>query len=178
MYKKPSELDLALLYQGDVIDNFPLLVIKHELSFLRQSGSDFNVMPAGEIAFSGSPEEFVAAKARKSRVMLLSQTCDLQQREFVMVAPIYSMADLESKGALKDGMDGLIRKRRVNYWFYLPALAGVMEESLVDFQHMHYISRSFAEDFKTTKLLSLSDWGNHHLGWALGAFFGRPVEKK
>jgi hypothetical protein len=28
------------------------------------------------------------------------------------------------------------------------------------------------------KNLGLSDWGRHHLGWALGDFFGRPIESK
>jgi hypothetical protein len=81
---------------------------------------------------------------------------------------------IESKGYSDDYVDS-IKGKKTNYWFYLPAYNN-FPESLVDFQTISYVSRLDLEQYKNSRILSLSALGRHNLGWALSVYFSRPVD--
>ncbi len=109
--------------------------------------------------------------------MILSQSCDAQRRENIVLAPIFSFTELSNKGIKTDTLSS-IKLRKTNYWFYLPALEGVVEDSVVDLQQIRSFPRETIESLKRTKIISLSDWGRHHLAWAIVNFFGRPTQDR
>lgn len=146
------------LFQGDIVNDFPFVILKD--------------VAAGEFNEQGEAE--FPLKAKLSRVILLSQTCDLQQRQYVIVCPVYPLASV----SLNSNNVTLVKKRRMYQWFYLPKVDGVIEDSLADFQSIYYVPQTLVNQYKEKRLLSLSDWGRHHLGWALSAYFGRPIESK
>jgi hypothetical protein len=107
-------------------------------------------------------------------IILISQTCDAQRRENILVAPIFTFSEMEGRGVKPDTLKD-VRLRRINYWFYLPPLDGVLEESLVDLQQIKFSSRIDIDNRKSTKIITLNDWGRHHLAWSISNFFGRPT---
>lgn len=143
MYVPVSNTTGNLLYQGDLVKNFPFLFVD---------------------AVEGRKE---AAET----VILLSQSCDLQRRERVIIAPVFSFERMN----LAEGKKSSIRGRQYNYWFYLPKFGDVLEESIVDFQMLTHVPRASVENYKHERILSFSDWGRHHLAWSLSDYFGRPV---
>ena len=159
MYVPVSSLDLTLLYQGDLIKDFPFLIFKKETL----SGK-----------FDSAEEVKLEVPAKLNTVIVLSQTCDVQNRENILVCPVYEMQVFSFN---RDEIES-IKKRKTGYWFYLPKLEGTIEDSVADFQTIYYVPRDFLESYKSKKFLALSDWGRHHLGWALSNYFGRPIEEK
>lgn len=174
MYLRPEESKPDLLYQGDVLKDFPFLVFEQDLKILRKIDGQFQLVTPDNSYVDG--EEKVGLIAKLERVILLSQTCDIEHRSHVVVAPVYSFTKIEG---LPGGQAGLVKKRKgMNFFFYLPEYTGIIEESYADFQLIHYVPKSFIEKYRSNKILSMSDWGRHHLGWALANYFGRPIEKK
>jgi len=175
MYVLGNETDTNNLYQGDIIKDFPFFFIKEDFS-VYQAGSTTKI---DSLKIDEIPAEAGALVPYKiSRVIILSHTCDAQRREQVIIAPIHKIKDYENEGILNKNKIDSIKKRKIFYWFYLPAVESLLDESLVDFQSIMYIPRIFLERFKSKKMLSMSDWGRHHLGWALNNYFGRPIEDK
>ena len=159
MYVEKNELSTEILYQGDLIKDFPFLIFDKEEPIEN---------------FTQDGETKLNINAKLSLVMILSQTCDVQRRKNIIICPVYKVKDFEfSKDELIK-----IKKRRTGYWFYLPEIEGVLEESIADFQTIFYASRKLIENYKSNKIATLSDWGRHHLGWALSGYFGRPIESK
>jgi len=174
MYVSKDDLNFDIFYQGDVVKDFPFFIFDN-FSFVEKT--DNNLYKKSENT-KLEEESLILAKAKIGNIIILSQTCDIQQRENVIIAPIYPIKPFEDNGILTNGQSGLIKKRRIAYWFYMPKLEGVIEDSLVDFQTIIYIPTKFLNDFKNNKILTMSDWGRHHLGWGLSNYFGRPIEDK
>lgn len=177
MYIRPEDLNFDIMYQGDVLKNFPFFIFQNDLRGLKQSDKK-GVFELKEQETFENGEAVLAISSKLNYIIILSQTCDLQERENVIIAPVYSIKEYEDNGTLKGGKAGLIKKRKINYWFYLPEIEGVFEGSFADFQTMYYVPRKILENYKKNKILTLSDWGRHHLGWALSNYFGRPIEDK
>jgi hypothetical protein len=179
MYVKRQDLNFDILYQGDVVKDFPFFIFEDNLKILKnlKKPNVYDTAKTNEGTFDKG-EELVMIKAKLNNIIILSQTCDIQERENIIIAPVYSIKSLEGSGVLTGGRLGLIRKRKINYWFYLPKLEKAIEDSLTDFQTIYYIPRTFLEKYKNNKILTMSDWGRHHLGWALSNYFGRPIEDK
>src|SRR3989339_1118237 len=178
MYLKPSEIVLDTLYQGDVMRGVPFLIFDKIVYLKKNSESSFGIVEKNDHNCDNKGESFIAVKSRLNSVIIVSQTCDIQKMETVMVAPIYSIKSFEDNGVLKDGKSGLIKKRKTFHWFYLPEFEGLIEDSFADFTSMHYIHKSILLERMSNKILTLSDWGRHHLDFSLGNFFCRPIEDK
>jgi hypothetical protein len=177
MYVRPEDLNFDIMYQGDVLKDFPFFIFQEDLRGLKQSEKKGFYEVKEKETFEDN-EAILAVNSKLNHVIILSQTCDLQERENVIIAPIYSIREFEDNGVLTGGKSGLIKKRKINYWFYLPEVEGLLGSSFADFQTMHYVPKKMLENYKKNKILTLSDWGRHHLGWALSNYFGRPIEDK
>ncbi len=96
-----------------------------------------------------TPDELVLAKATKRTVMVITQTCDLERRNFVQVAPVYHARSLsESKQAS-------LEKSEVNYLFYLPiSQPGLSEKSFADLSQITSVHGSYIREAKLAKRLS------------------------
>jgi len=180
MYVYPVDND-SPFFQGDIVDNFPLFLVDISgFNILKQdskAGSKYVVEKSKQLPLNDTEDSLLAVETRRQKVIILTQTCDIQQRDTIVFAPVYSISEAISEGRMSEKQATGLRHRKVDYWFYLPELEGVIEESYIDFQIMHYIPKDIIMNNLEKRFLSLSHWGRHHLGWALSVFFGRPIKQ-
>jgi crotonobetainyl-CoA:carnitine CoA-transferase CaiB-like acyl-CoA transferase len=118
------------LVQGDLIDGCPLFILENA----RRSAETEAV-----------PKRWV------TRVVALTQACDLAQAKStrVVVAPVYTAAQLVDQGVLKaSSIRDQVRRGLVYGWYFLPAASTPMEfpESIVNLRELHTVSRSILEE--------------------------------
>ncbi len=179
MYVKPEDLRFDILYQGDVLKSIPFFIFKEQMNILKnlEKANTYEIEAANEKSFENE-DILSAVNTKTSNIIILSQTCDVQDKENIIIAPIYPIKLFEDNKILTKEKAKQIRDRKYNYWFYLPKLEGIIEDSIADFQFIQYIPKLFLEKYKNNKIVTMSDWGRHHLGWALGNYFGRPIKDK
>ncbi len=164
MYIPSHELDRGKFYQGDVVKDFPFFVLSNledQLSIL-----------------TNTREGTLEIKSKLIDVMILSQTCDIQRRDQIIIAPIVPMQPSIDNGDLGVNILNNIKNRKINYLFYLPESPGIIPDSYCNFQLIYYVSPLLLNNFINNKITSLSDWGRHHLSWSLSNYFGRPILSK
>jgi hypothetical protein len=181
--------DKTSLYQGDVLDDIPLIFIPDKISkwlVLRpdpkSAMTDIDEVLGGRIpkwfraqaegstkdAWTfGKKEEFVAAKARKMRVIIVTQTCDLAQRSTFQVAPVYSAGVLGPKD--KENL----QLNEFYYMFFLPARPpAIAEDSYVDFSEIQSVPRTY---FKADSVVvRFSEATRREFQAQVAEYFGRP----
>jgi len=168
-------------YQGDIIDDFPLFIFTEDFNLLDESEPKDNFKIRKVETISTNPKKIIGAfPVELSRVIILSQTCDIKNNNTVIVAPVYSLSAVIADGLLSEPNTKLVSKRRgaMKDWFYLPAIEGVIGESFVDFQKIHYSPKKIFEQYREKRVIALSDWGIHLFSWAISDYFGRPIEDK
>lgn len=181
MYVFPVDNSNAVFYQGDIIDNFPFFVVDSEnfnVLETEPTSKKYKIKKLKSLPLEETTDHLIAIDARRQRVMILSQSCDIQQRGTIIFAPVFEISKAISEGRMTDNQASSLRNRKVDYWFYLPRQEGVIEESYIDFQIIHYVPKTLIIKNLQNRVLALSDWGRHHLGWALSDFFGRPIKSK
>jgi len=184
MYVYPVDNTNPVFYQGDIIDKFPFFVVDSEsfnvleVDENRTSGKSFQIKKIKSLGGDRTGDCLIAIDARKQKVIILSQTCDIQQRETIIFAPVFEISQAIDSGRMTVGQSASLRSRKIDYWFYLPKQEPIFEESYIDFQLINYIPKSLILDNLNNRVLALSDWGRHHLGWALANFLGRPIKSK
>ena len=177
------------LLQGDIIKEYPFCYFprKNEYIIVEQSGSGLSLNQLNsEFHYSndrGSEEQLIV-NSRLTNIMLLSQSCDMQSREIIIIAPVYTVEffseNLAREGNTEEQIRGKILtlknikfERQFGYYYYLPASDDFLE-SYVDFNFIQSIPRdNISID---NRALSLSDHSRHWLAYKLNNFFGRPVE--
>ena len=114
--------------QGDVVDGCPILQVA---------------------LFDPETPEAPKVACSLSRVVTLTQTCDLAQRrtQRVTVAVVHNAQELVDRKIVKAAdVRGPIRAGRVFGWYFLPASADFdLEESIVDFRQVHTIPMNVLE---------------------------------
>jgi len=171
MYANPESIDQGILYQGDIIADFPFFIFQD--SYPVQKNHDGFFEKTDNI--TKNEENLFVTVAKKQNVMILSQTCDVQRRENVIICPVYELANLIADKAITVGQAESIRSRKIYYNFYLPEL-GIFSESIADFQTMIYVPREQITKYIKNRVISIDHLGRHHLAWALTNYFGRPIE--
>jgi len=163
-YTSPPRPDV--FFQGDILQNFPVTILPQEIQIFRRHETP-SICPETDLsnAFSAGPEQ-VVAQAYKTHVIILSQTCDIQQREFVVIAPIQPITQVTNKQRRQGIVEG-----RVNYRFWLPS-SDVLRESFVELTILNSVPKSMLNVHH--RILSLSDMARHHLAETLHRFFCRP----
>ena len=110
--------------------------------------------------------------------IIITQTCDIQRREFVHLCPLYSIKELESD--LKQAWDenrvnnftSQIKKNKIEYYFHLPAYSDALVESFADINYIQTIPRKDLNNL--VRLCGLSDYGRQNLAYRVGNIFLRP----
>jgi len=177
MYANTTDLNFDILYQGDILKNFPFFIFPEKFKFLTKSNDENKfILETSQKTVHG--EQPIMITVKLTSAILLSQTCDIQQRENIVVAPVYTIETFKESGILSDNKVDLVKKRRYGYLFYLPKLDGVIDDSIVYLQTIHYLPKNCVLSYKNNKIATMSDWGRHHLAWALSNYFGRPIEEK
>jgi hypothetical protein len=187
-----TEIDYTAFYQGDIIRDVPVTFLPHKISkwFILRPGANskqhvddvlrgdickwFEAFPEGQLADKwkhGQREEFVAAKAYLCNVILLTQTCDLENRNYYQIAPIYP----ETKQKLT-ALENL-RENNLNYAFYLPALAPYLtENSYGELAHTCAVPKAYFPKNAVAQVLAarLKNHSRIALQSHVANYFGRP----
>jgi hypothetical protein len=180
-----APIEPHLLYQGEVLVDVPLLVQPKESRWqlLRtRSGKKFEealgngnlggkveVIDSNrsEVEWYAYPEgDFAAARLSKRPVLVLSQTCDIQNKDYIQVAPIYQVPpeDLE-----------LVKSGGLYSAFYLePYPPKILNDGYADFERMQAVHKSFIKRPFAGTHFRLTDAQIRRLQGAITRYFGRP----
>lgn len=163
------------LLQGDILRSVPIVQTPDKIQIAKPSKAEeknkeileYSVADEEKIedVYKDGPEIILAVGKRETAIVL-SQTCDIQNREFVIIAPISSLDVIDNAKRRES-----IRKQKTFHRFYLPK-SEFFEESFIDFSLLSSIKKDFLkiED----RLISLTDYWRNHLTWALNRYFCRP----
>jgi hypothetical protein len=187
-----QQLDLTSYYQGDIIRDVPVLFLPDKISkwFLLRPGPKspklvddilkgeickwLESTPEGQLKDRwqhGDKSELVAAMAQLNDVIILTQTCDIQNRSFYQIAPVFP----ESK--LKQSALQHLRENDLQYAFYLPAVPPyVKENSYADLSYSCAVPKAyFPKDLVQARLAArLTNIARIELQSQLLNYFGRP----
>jgi hypothetical protein len=161
--------------QGDILKDFPFMSISEEFLTIKQDESDKNLFHKIE---NQSKEYIGAIPIKTSTVIIVSHSCDIENKDYIYIAPVLSIPLALSNKIVKENQVDNIKLRKTNQFFYLPSLADEFEESIALLANMHYIPKLYLEKLSGNRIIGLSDWGRHHLGWALSNLFSRPILNK
>lgn len=165
----------GFFFQGDIFRDLyitpsssaPLIVRSvTNTKEIHQGGALLSTQENTEDFFSDDFET-IAIKAIRTNIIIVSQTCDIQNREFVIIAPIFSLSRIESVTKAR-----AIKEGKTFYRFYFPAKEGVIEESYADLTLLNSIKKDLLPPNK--QLLSLTDFYRNHFTYNLNRFFCRP----
>src|SRR6266404_7561344 len=187
-----TDPDLTSFYQGDIIRDVPIIFLPEKISkwFILRPDSRgkkhvddvlrgeicpwFQSFPEGVVEDAwqhGNREEFVASKAFLSNAIILTQTCDLENRSYYQVAPIYP--ETKQKASSLDKL----RQNDLYYAFYLPAVAPyITENSYAELAHTCVVPKAyFPRDTVVQRLgARLTDYARTALQEQIANYFGRP----
>ena len=111
-------------------------------------------------------EELVVAKASKGLIAVLTQTCDIEHRRHVQVAPVQTVDGLNEKKLAS------LRADDIKYWMYLPPDLPALPEGYIDIAKIVSVHSSYLPQAHFIKRHSNS--GVVALQAKLAGFFGRP----
>jgi hypothetical protein len=173
--------DTSSPYQGDVVADLPVLVPPGGSYYLLRPSAPVTVARAlrGQVPKYFAPrkeddlsdawsegQEFVLVNAQKRLGLIVTQTCDLDNRSVVQVAPVtepsFSGAKLES-----------LRRNEVGYLWYLPASAPALpSEQLADLSQISWVPKAWLK--KAPLVRRLSATATLDLQRKLAQLHGRP----
>ena len=147
------------VFQGDVLVDIPLVSIP-DISKL-----------------TTNPEK-IEVPISRSKVLVLSQTCDIERRPKIIVCEVFPLTLIEALRRQQGKSDekilnelSSIRLQQMNYLFHLQPY-GSQPEAYADFTLIHSVDPSLITTNK--RVASLSHAGRHWLGYSLAQYFGRP----
>lgn len=177
--------DAGSRYQGDVLAGVPVVLMPPQGDgpwvLLRPSAPvTFERALAGDRPRSFTPhsensleerwpddQELVLAKARRSKVLVVTQSCDLDNRKWIQVAPVSPAATLQA-----DKLASL-RINEIKYFFYLPAdPPDLREECFADLSRITAVHRSYLSAASPVK--RLTPLATFELQKCLADFYARP----
>ncbi len=172
------------LYQGDILEGVPVVVmppasgrpwtilkpsppVSRDQALLGMLPKNFYPRPKEpDPEVWVEQQELVLAKGIKTRIAVLTQSCDLVHRNYIQVAPVYS------SDRLGDMKQQSLRLLDIVYMFYLPPNGANLPESYVDLSQIVSIHRSYLKT--ATAKIQLSATATIALQTHLADFFGRP----
>jgi len=169
-----SRPDQGKLFQGDIIEKFPVVTLPEDIKIVRfkerfedYSEATVHRIDKLDVAFNAGTEA-ILVQASLMDIMVISQTCDIYHRDFVTIAPIFPLSNVDKKSQQKAIID-----RKTFYRFYLP-LINNFPESYLDITTINSVK---LENLKIdNRILSLSDFGRSHLTYFINNYFNRPFQ--
>ena len=145
-------------YQGDVLSNYDIVILPDKIAQSSDPGTDK----------SDSGSSLIYIKKLRTNIIIISQTCDIENREFVAVCPVFPITRIKTTDKKES-----IRRNSVNYRFWLPAKTGFLNESYADFQIINTIK--IDNIVIESRLVSLTERYRAHLTNGLSRYFCRPI---
>ena len=174
------------LCQGDVLADVPMVQLPSALLLLRAGEEETNFVAGAHMRVvdpASVPDafreglEWVGVTAFMPYVMVLSQTCDIEQRKFTAICPVFPISNIENPDLVR-----ATRQGKVHYYFWLPetnegqvAEGRTLPESFGDLSRVNSVPRDRLVLAK--RVASLSQIGHALLSRQLNIFFTRPVQE-
>jgi hypothetical protein len=172
-------------FQGDILEGVPVVVmppagsgkwvlLRPGLPVTRDQALAGNTPKVFRPFVAGTapdewvtPDELVLAKATKRAIIVITQTCDLERRNFVQVAPVYPARTMSAS------KQASLEKNEINYLFFLPmAEPAVPEKCFADLSQITSVHKSYMAQANLKK--RLSNEGRARFQMHLSTFHGRP----
>ena len=179
-----APLEPHLLYQGEVLVDVPLLVMPKDSRWqlLRtRSGKRFDdALEHGNLGgkvevidsnrsvvewYANPDGDFAAARLSKRPVLVLSQTCDVQTKDYIQVAPIYTLPQEDSER---------VKSGQLYSAFYLEEYLPYLSESFADLERMQAVHKSYIRRPQPGIHFRLADSHTRELQQFITRYFGRP----
>ncbi len=161
------------IYQGDVFKDQIVITIPPNIQILREiENREFKSFNLEELsdAFEHKEGELTVVHAVKTNIIILSQTCDIERREFISIAPVFPLIKIESEKKKES-----IRNHKFNYRFYI-AESDVLSESYAELSLINSIKKEIL--ILDKRICSLSDYSRQWLQYTLNRYFCRPFISK
>jgi hypothetical protein len=158
-----------IICQGDV---FPRVLFMRpwqsgDIQILRSEGTPALVNSTQVPGAFERGMERVVVPGMLATGLVLSQTCDIAQERTIVVAAVYPLENMTKRERRASAV-----KRQTGHVFYLPP-SGDFPASYADLSIIGTVLRGNLD--LSSRVVSLSDWGRHHLAYQLHTFFGRPL---
>jgi hypothetical protein len=174
------------IFQGEILVEVPLLLVKKEKCWLLLRtlsgrtihealkgggiGGTVKVLDSNKTAVewrNAVDGDSAVSYLTKRPVLVLSQTCDIENKDFVQVAPIYA-ADAGDVDKLKAGKDFYSA-------FYLKAHPPqIANDSYADLERMQAVHKSYIKRLDEKLHFRIKDHYVRELQYHLTRYFGRP----
>jgi hypothetical protein len=182
-----SPLEQNQLYQGEILANVPILIMPKPTSgwtLLRTRsgrrvdealehgnlGGLVNVLNSNQSReqwYADGRGDFAVAILDKSPVLVLGQTCDVQNKDFIQVAPIYPADSTEELERLKAD--------RIYSAFWLkPHPPEISRDSYADLERLQAVHKTYLKRIQPTNHFRLSPERSRLLQRTITRYFGRP----
>lgn len=182
-----APLEPHLLYQGEVLIDIPFLSMPKESrwTLLRtRSGRMLDeALEHGNVGgtvkaldsnqskeqwYTATEGDFAIARLSKRPVLVLSQNCDIQYKDFIQIAPIF-----EAEGS-EEEISGL-KKGELFSAFYLKAHPPELpRESYADFELIQAVHKSYVKQIRAEQHFRIKPAHVRELQRRLTRYFGRP----
>ena len=181
-----APLEPHLLYQGEILVDVPILAMPKPSRWLllrTKSGKPVDeALQGGNLGgtvkvldsnqskeqwYGGSNGDFTLARLSKNPVVVLSQTCDVQTKQFIQVAPIFPA---------EGGSDHLARLRdgKILSAFWLKEHVPQLPEGYADLELVQAVHQSYVKRLLPQQHFRLSHERARELQRFLTRYYGRP----
>ena len=117
--------------------------------------------------YNATDGDFAMARLSKRPVLVLSQTCDVQTKDFLQVAPIYpAEGNDEHKTRLRQG--------QILSAFWLPEHMPEISESYADLSLIQAVHKSYLKRISAKQHFRVSHQRTRELQKFITRYFGRP----
>lgn len=179
-----AKIDYEIALQGDILIDFHFIVpgLGEPLVLIRNPDKIL-IEPVSKIKNPySSKKEALVVNSFMASAMIVTQSCDIERREYINLCPVFPVEEIRKKDFLKkvgeskiEDQIRQIRQQKVNYYLYLPKFKSdeiSLDESYVDLQLFNSMPRENLKYYQ--RLISLSDKGRHWLSYKLSNYLGRP----
>ncbi|MBU0606475.1 MAG: hypothetical protein KKI08_01260 [Armatimonadetes bacterium] len=174
MYAEAPRQDI--LYQGDVFEDVIVVEPPQEILVVTRHPRYRTLLRTALL--EDSPYAFpngrdaIIAEATRIHVAIMSQSCDVQRKQFVTLAAVLPLPSDWGSGKRQD----VQRIDKHLDSFYLAA-AGGFPESIIQFTMLYSVQREKLLAQRHKRILTLSLEARQRLQYKFGNFFFRPAEE-
>ena len=187
-----TPLEPQLLYQGEILVDVPFLNIpKSSRWLLLRTASGRRVHEAlehgakpgtvrvldsnmsNEQWYADGLGDYAMALLDKRPVLVLSQTCDIQSKDFIQVAPIFP-ASAEGVEAEAGDLDNLKSGAIINAFWLKPHLPEIQADSFSDLTLIQAVHKSYVKRIRPNQHFRLKPDLTRLLQKFITRYFGRP----
>lgn len=181
-----APLEPHLLYQGEILIDAPLLSMprpSHWLLLRTKSGKPVDealqggslggivkVLDSNQSAeqwYDASEGDFAMARLSKKPVVVLSQTCNVQTKQFIQVAPIFKAEGTNDHLAR-------LREGKILSAFWLKEQPARLPEGYADLELIQAVHRSYVKRLLPQQHFRLTEERTRELQRFITRYFGRP----